>query len=477
MMHFATESGKSKGQFYTPAEVSRIMAKVVGIGPETRQDQTIYDPTCGSGSLLLKAVDEAPKGISVCGQEMDNATWSLARMNLILHGEETAEVWRGNTLSNPYFKSDAGNLKTHDFAVANPPFSFKSCYTGEAFEAYDSDDVAGLLKDRLKQARERLGEAREAVKALCEAVEPPKDSTAYFHYFCATESGNADQLKANEPKRLALYKMAAAYLRAYADIANEMQAAGYTVAETKTIRDEVEHFAKAREEVKLGSGDHIDFKRYEPDMRHLLDTYIHAGESSKISAFDELPLVQLIIERGEDALASLPDGIRGSKEATAETIENNVRRLIIDERAVNPRYYEHMSTLLEELIAERKRQALDYQAYLAKIVELARKIARPDRARYPQAINSGARQAIFDLLRDWPGLDALLAKLQAKDSGATTAESAALAVDDAIRKAKMADFRGHPMKEKKVRNAIRKVLPDEDLADELFAIAKAQRDY
>ncbi|MCY4181292.1 MAG: HsdR family type I site-specific deoxyribonuclease [Gammaproteobacteria bacterium] len=352
-----------------------------------------------------------------------------------------------------------------------------SDYTGEAFEAYDSDDVAGLLKNRLKQARERLGEAREAVKALCEAVEPPKDSTAYFHYFCAAESGNADQLKANEPKRLALYKMAAAYLRAYADIANEMQAAGYTVAEAKTIRDEVDHFAKAREEVKLGSGDHIDLKRYEPDMRHLLDTYIRAGESEKISAFDELPLVQLIIERGEDALASLPDGIRGSKEATAETIENNVRRLIIDERAVNPRYYEHMSTLLEELIAERKRQALDYQAYLAKIVELARKIARPDRARYPQAINSGARQAIFDLLRDWPGLDALLAKLQAKDSGATTAESAALAVDDAIRKAKMADFRGHPMKEKKVRNAIRKVLPDDDLADELFAIAKAQREY
>lgn len=130
MMHFATESGKSKGQFYTPAEVSRIMAKVVGIGPETRQDQTIYDPTCGSGSLLLKAVDEAPNGISVYGQEMDNATWSLARMNLILHGEETAVVWRGNTLSDPYFKNDSGGLKTHDFAVANPPFSFKSWSNG-----------------------------------------------------------------------------------------------------------------------------------------------------------------------------------------------------------------------------------------------------------------------------------------------------------------------------------------------------------
>ena len=130
MRHFATESGKSKGQFYTPAEVSRIMAKVVGIGPDTRQDQTIYDPTCGSGSLLLKAADEAPRGISVYGQEMDNATWSLARMNLILHGHETAEIWRGNTLAAPYFKNSGGDLKTFDFAVANPPFSAKAWSNG-----------------------------------------------------------------------------------------------------------------------------------------------------------------------------------------------------------------------------------------------------------------------------------------------------------------------------------------------------------
>ena len=130
MRHFATESGKSKGQFYTPAEVSRIMAKVVGIGPETRQDQTIYDPTCGSGSLLLKAADEAPQGITVYGQEMDNATWALARMNLILHGHETAEIWRGNTLAAPYFKNPGGSLKTFDFAVANPPFSNKAWSNG-----------------------------------------------------------------------------------------------------------------------------------------------------------------------------------------------------------------------------------------------------------------------------------------------------------------------------------------------------------
>ena len=130
MRHFATESGKSKGQFYTPAEVSRIMAQVVGIGSDTQQDRTIYDPTCGSGSLLLKAADEAPHGITVYGQEMDNATYALARMNMILHRHETAELWRGNTLAAPYFKNPDDRLKTFDFAVANPPFSTKAWSSG-----------------------------------------------------------------------------------------------------------------------------------------------------------------------------------------------------------------------------------------------------------------------------------------------------------------------------------------------------------
>ncbi len=130
MQHFATESGKSKGQFYTPAEVSRIMAQVIGIGPNTQQHQTIYDPTCGSGSLLLRAADEAPNGITVNGQEKDNATYALARMNMILHGNETAELWRGNTLTDPYFKDTDTQLKTFDFAVANPPFSDKAWTNG-----------------------------------------------------------------------------------------------------------------------------------------------------------------------------------------------------------------------------------------------------------------------------------------------------------------------------------------------------------
>ena len=130
MRHFATESGKSKGQFYTPAEVSRILAQVVGITAETRQDETVYDPTCGSGSLLLKVADVAPRGLTIYGQEMDNSTWALARMNMFMHNYPSHEIWRDNTLSNPYWKNDDGSLKTFDFAVANPPFSYKSWSNG-----------------------------------------------------------------------------------------------------------------------------------------------------------------------------------------------------------------------------------------------------------------------------------------------------------------------------------------------------------
>lgn len=129
MRHFATESGKSKGQFYTPAEVSRILAKVVGINRATRADQTVYDPTCGSGSLLLKVADEAPRGITIYGQEKDNATWALSKMNMWLHGNEDAEIAKGDTITSPQFTKGA-ELRTFDFAVANPPFSVKSWNSG-----------------------------------------------------------------------------------------------------------------------------------------------------------------------------------------------------------------------------------------------------------------------------------------------------------------------------------------------------------
>lgn len=345
-------------------------------------------------------------------------------------------------------------------------------YTGEAFAGYDKADVEGLLKDRLAQGREHLEEAREAVKALCEPVELPQDTAAYLRFFCAAESGNADQLKANEAKRVTLYKLASAFLRAYANLANEMRAAGYTDAEAQEIRAEVDYYEKVREEVKLASGDYIDMKMYEPAMRHLLDTYIRAEESEKLSAFDDLTLVQLIVERGESAIDALPKGLRENREAMAETIENNVRRLIIDEMAVNPKYYEKMSELLDALILQRKHEALDYKAYLARIVALTEKVARPETQSYPAAINSPTRRALYDNLKG------ATRRGRVGEGTSDIAEQDTIALDSAIRGVKKADWRGNTFKEREVRNAIRAVLANDDgLAATIFEIVKNQRDY
>jgi type I restriction enzyme R subunit len=332
-------------------------------------------------------------------------------------------------------------------------------YTGEAFDGYDVEDVAGLLKDRLIQGRQRLEEARESIKALCEPVEPPRDTAAYLRFFCAADNADGDALKDNEPKRVALYKLTEALLRAYANLANEMSEAGYTDTETKEIKAEVDHCEKVREEVKLASGDYIDMKMFEPAMRHLLDTYIRAEESEKISAFDDMTLVELIVEKGEDAIEALPKGIRENQEAVAETIENNIRKIITDEMAVNPKYYEKMSELLDALVRARKKQATDYKAYLAKIVDLARKVSKPEtQSSYPATINSPAKRALYDNLDE--------------------KEDLAVQVDTAIRNVKKADWRNNRFKKLEVRFAIKAILEDDEgLVDTIFEIVVKQRDY
>ncbi len=314
-------------------------------------------------------------------------------------------------------------------------------YTSGAFDAYDKEDVAGLLKDRLGEAREHLEEALEAVRALCEPVAPPKDTPAFLHYFCAKDAGNAAQLKENEPARLSLYKHVAALVRAYANLATEMEAAGYTAAQADAIKAEVDHFEKVRTEVKLASGDYIDLKMYEPAMRHLIDTYISAEESEKVSAFDDLSLIELIVQRGADAAQSLPDGIKTNKEAVAEAIENNVRKLIIDEQPINPKYYERMSQLLDDLIQQRKAEALSYAEYLAQMIELTKQAKNgPGGSAYPKAMNTPAKRALYDNL----GKNHILA----------------LAVDEAVRTARQDDWRSNPFKVKKVRNAIKTALQE-----------------
>ena len=335
-----------------------------------------------------------------------------------------------------------------------------SDYTGGAFDGYDEEDVAGLLKDRLVQARQDLENALEMVRAICEPVKAPRSTQDYIHYFCGESGSNQDVLTEQEALRVTFYQLVAKLLRAYANLANEMPQAGFSPEQTAAIKDEVIHYEKVRDEVKLASGDLVDMKRFEPAMRHLLDMYIRADDSEQLMDFEELGLIELIVEKGAEAVDSLPESIRKDPEAIAETIENNVRKTIVDENPVNPKYYEHMSTLLDELIQLRRQKAIEYQEYLEKIRELSQKVKRPQQSKsdYPDSMDTQAKRAFYDNL----GKDEVLATK----------------IDSAIRYTKRADWVGDRFKEREIANAIREESAgyDVDIAS-VMELAKAQKEY
>lgn len=238
-----------------------------------------------------------------------------------------------------------------------------------------------------------------------------------------------------------------------------MVQAGYTEKQAAKIKDEVAFYEDLRSRVKLQSADAVDLKRYESKMRHLIDAYIESKESVAISAFDDLSLIQLIVERGAAAVDALPERTRKNRTSVAETIENNVRRLIVDQSAINPKYYGTMSALLDALIAQRKTDATNYEKYLAQIVELTRKAkSGPQGGEYPVTMNSPAKRALFDNL----GRD----------------EALALAVDGAVRASRQDEWRSNTMKSRKVRGALAAVLPeDPELVDRAFELVKNQHEY
>lgn len=331
-------------------------------------------------------------------------------------------------------------------------------YTSGAFSGFDADDVAGLLKDRLVSARERLDELREEIKALCEPAGLAPSTQDYIRFFVAQDGADEDEQNSYERRRVLLYKLAAALTRAYAQIANELADAGYSETEAREIKAEVDHFTKLAEEMKLASADIVDLKQYEPDMRRLLDTYIRADASEVLSTFADMTLIELLVKKGPEAIDELPPGIKDDKEAVAETIENNVRKVIIEETAANPKYYEKMSELLDALIQARRNAALDYKAYLVDIVDLAKQISSgPSAGAYPAEINSPPRRALYDNLDQ----DAELAIL----------------LDEAIRRVKKDGWRGNPFKEKEVRKAIAGIVGDPELAEKVFGLAVAQGAY
>ena len=335
-------------------------------------------------------------------------------------------------------------------------------YTSEAFDCYDKEDVSGLLTDRLDKAKEQLENSLEALRALCEPVTPPKDMVDYYHYFCGTntEAFDLDELEGNMPKREQLYNLSAAALRAFGEVSGELQEKyRYTVDQIKAIEREVTYYIKVRDDVRLASGDYVDLKKYDPDMRHLIDTYLSANPSRVLTYFGGATLVELLVDNGIATLKDMPSSTPKEQEAVAETIENNVRKEIVEKTRSNPKYYEKMSELLRELIAKRRNDVINYEEYLRQIVELAKKVHKPESStEYPADIReSAAKRAFYDYL----------------DGDANVANQ----LHEAVMFSKQDNFRGSKIKERKIWRAIRAIVKDDQKATELLALIKEQSEY
>jgi type I restriction enzyme R subunit len=350
-----------------------------------------------------------------------------------------------------------------------------SVYTSELDHSSPGPDPEVLLHDRLEMAKEKLDNAVEALAILCEPVLPPKGELQHIHYFCGNTELPAD-LAAHEPQRTALYKGVVALVRAYANLSDEMEAAGYSKADIERIKRQVNYYVDVRELVRRASGEEIDLKAYEADMRHLLDTYIEADESRKISPFDGVGLLDLIVKSGvAAAISGMPSGLRSDKNAVAETIENNVRRKIMQERLNDPAFYEKMSALLDEVIKFRKERAAEYEQYLKKIAELAKQVQAGVADDAPDALKASAGlRAIYNNLKARP---------RAADSDNDGAQAGgpvlalAMRIDAKVREVRPDDWRGHQAKEQVIKRGLYEVLGDEGEVENLFRIIKAQGEY
>lgn len=306
------------------------------------------------------------------------------------------------------------------------------------YDEFEAKDIDIMLQDRLKVGKERLDNALEEIHILCEPVASPKDTLAYIHYFCGNTEVE-EELKARETQRTALYKKTVSLIRAYANIADEMEEAGYSESEVIGIKKELDYYLKLREEIKKASGETLDLKTYEADMRHLIDTYIQADEPETISPFADMPLLDIIVKSGiADAINSMPDGVKSNQGAIAETIENNVRKKIIKEHLIDPAFFEEMSKLLSEIIKERKANAISYAEYLEKIAELAKKVNEGKSEETPESLVTIAQRALYNNL--------------------DRNEALAMQIDSAVKSVKRDGWRGNLPKEREIKAEIYKQL-------------------
>jgi type I restriction enzyme R subunit len=356
-------------------------------------------------------------------------------------------------------------------------------YTSELDHSTGGAAPEVLLQDRLQKGRERLDLALETLALLCEPVDPPKSELDYIHYFCGN-SEIATDLKEREPQRVAFYKAVVGLLRAYANISDELEAAGYSESDIVRIKRELELYVDLRETIRKASNEFLDLKPYEADMRHLLDTYIQADEARSISAFDSVSILDIITSSGiEAATNSLPKSVRKNKDAVAETIENNVRSKIIKEHLNDPAYYEKMSALLDEIIAARKNKAIEYEEYLKQVAELAKQVVSGQDDDTPEPLKrSPAIRALYNNLRQRPpspsSTDQGVAEEEASYHTDTNAiVDLAVRIDNEVKRVRPDSWRGIPPREQIIKQALYAILDDIAEVERIFLIIKAQKEY
>ena len=356
-------------------------------------------------------------------------------------------------------------------------------YTSELDHFAAGVEPEVLLQDRLSKGKERLDAAIESLVLLCEPVEPPKDALQYMRYFCGNTEIATD-LKEREPQRNALYHGTASLVRAYANLADELDRAGYDKSEISRIKGQIDHYLKVREIIRKASGETLDLKAYEADMRHLIDTYIEADEPRKISPFDNMGLLELIVKTGiASAINTRLGELKGNREAVAETIENNVRSTILKAHLTDPAFFDKMSKLLDEVIAERRADAIKYEEYLERIAKLAKNVSEGLAEDTPQRLrdSSPGVRALYNNLKKASGAQIRPQVMTDGKGDYAVSEDPilekAMEIDALVKQHRPDAWRGVQARESSIKFALYQSLKDEGEVERIFMVIKAQDEY
>lgn len=331
---------------------------------------------------------------------------------------------------------------------------------GAALSGYDKEDIEGYIKEKNKACRKDLEEAREQVEALLALVHP-QTREGFFRYFVyddnAPEEEMDKQLDDNAEKRSKLYKYVRRYLNCYANLANSLEDMGYGEAERKEYAECAKKYDALKREIELRSNDHIDMRRYEPDMRQVLDLYVKAEDSEVIAKLDDTSFLDIVAAQNEEQLNDLPDELKDEYgRASAETVEANLREVIRKDSPFNPAYYGKLSIILQELIDKRKKEMLDYEEYMKELIELVKKARGKSANSYPESIKTPGMRALYDNLGQ--------------------NEYLAIRAHEVIKENALVGFRDNRLKQRKLIKALAKLLGDE-MAQKIYDIIKLHDEY